>query len=97
MPQRRRKASVFSPLSSTARCFFRTGNPPKCSFIRYAHERGMKIIAEGLESASEVDCVLRLGVDLLQGYYLARPAAVPSRINQPALDLIREFRHSGVR
>ena len=58
----------------------------------------MKIIAEGLESAvSEVDCVLRLGVDLLQGYYLARPAAVPSRINQPALDLIREFRHSGVR
>ena len=57
----------------------------------------MKIIAEGLESASEVGCVLRLGVDLLQGYYLARPAAVPSRINQPALDLIREFRHSGVR
>ena len=58
----------------------------------------MKIIAEGLESASEVDCVLRLGVDLLQGYYhLARSAAVPSRINQPALDLIREFRHSGVR
>ena len=58
----------------------------------------MKIIAEGLESAaSEVDCVLRLGVDLLQGYYLARPAAVPSRINQPALDLIREFRHGGVR
>ena len=57
----------------------------------------MKIIAEGLESASEVDCVLCLGVDLLQGYYLARSAAVPSRINQPALDLIREFRHSGVR
>ena len=57
----------------------------------------MKIIAEGLESASEVGCVLRLGVDLLQGYYLARPAAVPSRINQPALDLIREFRHGGVR
>ena len=57
----------------------------------------MKIIAEGLESASEVSCVLRLGVDLLQGYYLARPAAVPSRINQPALDLIREFRQGGVR
>ena len=67
------------------------------NITRYAHERGMKIIAEGLESASEVSCVLRLGVDLLQGYYLARPAAVPSRINQPALDLIREFRQGGVR
>ena len=49
------------------------------NIVGYAHERGMLIIAEGVETAGELEMVLRLGVDLLQGYYLARPAAVPSQ------------------
>ena len=59
------------------------------NIVGYAHERGMLIIAEGVETAGELEMVLRLGVDLLQGYYLARPAAVPSPINSAAYELIR--------
>ena len=58
----------------------------------YAHERGMSIVAEGLETAGEVRKALELGVDLLQGYYLARPGAVPSQVSESALRLIRTFR-----
>ena len=37
----------------------------------------------------ELRKVLEMGVDLLQGYYLSRPAAVPSPIASEALDVIR--------
>lgn len=33
--------------------------------VSYAHQRGMKVVAEGLETADEVRTVLSLGVDLL--------------------------------
>ncbi len=61
------------------------------NIVGYAHERGMSIIAEGLETAAEVRTVLELGVDLLQGYFLARPAAVPGRISPAALEVIRTY------
>ena len=57
--------------------------------VGYAHERGMAIIAEGLETASEVQKVLELGVDLLQGYFLARPAAVPRQVSPEALEILQ--------
>ncbi|MBU5626650.1 EAL domain-containing protein [Oscillibacter sp. MSJ-2] len=63
------------------------------NIVAYAHEREMYIIAEGLETAAEVKKVLDLDVDLLQGYYLARPAAVPPQISQAAVELLRS--HSG--
>ncbi len=59
--------------------------------VDYAHCRGMQIVAEGLETAAEVQKVLELGVDLLQGFYLARPSAVPDAINPAALTLISNF------
>lgn len=57
----------------------------------YAHQRGMKIIAEGVETASEAAKCLELGADLLQGYYLARPAAVPEKTYPEAMALIHRF------
>lgn len=57
--------------------------------VEYAHERGMLIIAEGLETAQEVAKVLELGVDLLQGYFLAKPNPIPGEVNPEALALIR--------
>ncbi len=57
--------------------------------VEYAHERGMAIIAEGLETALEVEKVLELGVDLLQGYFLARPAAVPRQVTPEARELLQ--------
>ena len=57
----------------------------------YAHERDMLVVAEGLETLEEIRTVLELGVDLLQGYGLARPAAEPQTINPEVLELIRRF------
>ncbi len=38
------------------------------------HNRGIKVVAEGVEEKEEFDYLTGLGVDLYQGYYLARPA-----------------------
>lgn len=44
--------------------------------VEYAHGRGMKIVAEGIETEAELRKVIELGVDLLQGYFLAKPGGV---------------------
>ena len=51
----------------------------------------MLVLAEGVETLEELDCLLRLGVDLLQGFLLARPAPVPGPIDPDALALIQSF------
>ena len=61
------------------------------NIVDYAHKRDMLIIAEGLETESELTKVLELGVDLFQGYYLARPAETPLSINEEALQVIKEY------
>ena len=59
--------------------------------IEYAHKRNMLILAEGLEYAEEVIMCLELGVDLLQGYFLAKPAAVPPPISEEAYAVIKSY------
>jgi len=61
------------------------------NIVHYAHKRNMMIIVEGLETAEEVKKSLELGVDLLQGYFFARPGAVPPSINEEAYQLIQEY------
>ena len=39
------------------------------------HEVGTLVVAEGVETAGERDCLISLGCDLLQGYLLGRPSA----------------------
>lgn len=58
------------------------------NIVTYAHQRDMKIVAEGLETPEELRKVLELGVDLLQGFYLAKPEAVPGKISEEALEVI---------
>jgi EAL domain-containing protein (putative c-di-GMP-specific phosphodiesterase class I) len=41
-----------------------------CSVCR---ELGVMVVAEGIETTTERDCLIELGCDLLQGYLLARP------------------------
>ena len=60
------------------------------NIVEYAHQRNMYIVAEGLERPEELEKVIELGVDLLQGFYLARPAAVPEEVNPEALKIIKE-------
>ena len=58
--------------------------------VEYAHQRNMKIVAEGVENSDELRCVISLGVDLLQGYYLAKPSMPPAAISEEALKIILE-------
>lgn len=62
------------------------------SLIEYARPYGIKVLAEGVETSAELRTVLALGVDLLQGYRLARPAEIPPEIDPDALAIIRQFR-----
>lgn len=41
----------------------------------YARQVGSLLVAEGVETAGELDVVRRLGVPLVQGFYLGRPGA----------------------
>ncbi len=52
------------------------------ALIDYAHPRGVQVLAEGVETLSELRKVLEMGVDLLQGYCLAPPAAEPGAIDE---------------
>ena len=63
------------------------------SLETFAHPRSMQIIAEGVETAEELKKVLELGVDGLQGYFLAKPANIPARIAPVARQII-ENSHS---
>ena len=60
------------------------------TLIDYAHPRGVQVLAEGVETLSELRKVLEMGVDLLQGYRLAPPAAEPGTIDEKAAEVIAE-------
>ena len=59
------------------------------NIVSYAHKRNMQVIAEGMETAAELETVLELDVDLLQGYFLARPSAVPGSVSDEAFAVIQ--------
>lgn len=47
------------------------------ALITYAHDLGIRVVAEGIETASELALVTALGSDYAQGYHLGRPAPQP--------------------
>jgi len=57
-------------------------DPPKRALVRslvaFAAELGATIVAEGIETADELDVLRRLDVDWGQGYHLARPGPLPA-------------------
>lgn len=44
------------------------------SMTRLCRDLDMRVVAEGIETAAELACVVDLGCDFLQGYFLGRPA-----------------------
>lgn len=52
---------------------------------------GMMIIAEGLETPVELEKVLELEVDLLQGYFLAKPFAIPMPASEASVLVIESY------
>ena len=51
--------------------------------IDFAHQNGIKALAEGVETAEELKTVIDYGIDLIQGFYTGRPQDTPlSAINE---------------
>ena len=44
------------------------------NLVRMASELGLDVVAEGVETETELSALLDLGVTLIQGYYFAKPA-----------------------
>ncbi|WP_241191287.1 EAL domain-containing protein [Deinococcus psychrotolerans] len=54
------------------------------ALIRYAHELGVQVVAEGLETAAELAAATALGADLGQGYGLSRPTFERNLVTEAA-------------
>ena len=61
------------------------------NLVEFAKARKMRCIAEGVETKEELETVIRLGCDFVQGYYVARPAKAPPVIPEKQQAEIKEF------
>lgn len=61
------------------------------NLIGYAKERGIVVLAEGVETREELETLIAMGVDYLQGFYLARPDFDVPRIPPRVVEEIRAF------
>ena len=59
------------------------------SVIEFCHENQLKSLAEGVETVQELKTVIRLGVDLVQGYYTSKPK--PLFLNSISTDIKDEI------
>lgn len=61
--------------------------PLVTALVRYAHDLGIRVVAEGIETAGELELVRQLGSDYAQGYLLGRPAPSPAGLSGTATRL----------
>ncbi len=62
------------------------------SIIEYAHDNNIVALAEGVETREELQECIRLGADLIQGYYTSRPAKNPiGEIDENIKDEVERF------
>ena len=47
--------------------------------IEFAHQNGIRALAEGVETSEELRTVIDFGIDLVQGFYTGRPSEIPVR------------------
>lgn len=58
------------------------------TFLTFSEKVGCKIIAEGIETATELSSLVAMGVHYGQGYFLARPAAPRPDVEPEAAQII---------
>lgn len=59
------------------------------NLISYAHDRGIRVVAEGVETEAELRMLVALDVDYVQGFLCGRPAEEPRDIPDDVKRLIR--------
>lgn len=59
------------------------------SVIEFCHDNQLQSLAEGVETVQELKTVIRLGVDMIQGYYTSKPK--PLFLNSIASDIKDEI------
>lgn len=74
-------------------------NPQKQHFVKdiieFAHDNDILALAEGVETSKELKEVIRLGVDLIQGYYTAKPQSEPLKhIDERIINEIVQYNQS---
>lgn len=64
--------------------------------IDFAHQNGIRVLAEGVETSAELRMLISLGIDLVQGFYTGRPAAQPLQaVNEKIrAEIVEENLHS---
>lgn len=62
------------------------------TFVTFAKRIGCRILAEGVETAEEMRTVVQLGVEYIQGFFVARPSFERAIINQEALEILKSER-----
>ncbi len=60
------------------------------NMLSYAESRGTGVIAEGVETSAELQTLIEMGVDYVQGYYIAKPQARPEPIPVQIAEEIRK-------
>ena len=61
------------------------------NFVKLSHTRNILVLAEGVETKEELETVISCGVDLLQGFYLAKPLFEPEPIAPQLAETIRSL------
>ena len=41
--------------------------------MRMVHDMGLKVVSEGVETKEQLDMLVELGIDYIQGYYFSKP------------------------
>ena len=62
--------------------------------IEFAHQNGIRALAEGVETSEDLRTVIECGIDLIQGFYTGRPSEIPARAVSDKI--LREIREENV-
>ncbi len=58
--------------------------------VEYARSNDMRVIAEGVETYDELNTLIELDIDYVQGYCLAKPSAEPAVLDEEAVRIITQ-------
>lgn len=61
--------------------------------IAFAGELGIEVLAEGVETREQLELLLELGIDYVQGYYICRPSPLPNFDDSGITAVIQEIRN----